>query len=186
MYKNVCILNFSDRISGNCSNICSYIANYHKKSNIRLFDIPKLFSPCSNCDYECLKPGVVCPNLTQHQNELLEYIAGCDITYYVVPNFCGFPCASYFAFNERTVGYFNMDRERMHRYMAAYKRFIIVSNTESATFANAMAQQAKEPDILYLKTSKYGMRSTAGDLLESDAAVADLQQFLDKDPSVSI
>lgn len=46
-------------------------------------------------------------------------------------------------------------------------------------FEDAMRQQTnEEPQILYLKSRKYGKRSTDGDLLESDAAKADLDECL--------
>ena len=68
----------------------------------------------------------------------------------------------------------------MQKYMEVPKRFIIISNTEGANFENAIRQQAKgELNILYMKTSKYGKRSTAGDIMEADAAQADLDAFLD-------
>ena len=41
-----------------------------------------------------------------------------------------------------------------------------------------MMQQTKEPEIMYLKTNKYGKKSLAGDLMESEAAKADLLVFL--------
>ena len=102
-----------------------------------------------------------------------------DITYMIVPNFCGMPCANYYAYNERSVGFFNMDRSVMGQYMNVKKRFIIISNTETVMFDQAMRQQTKEdPDAVYLKSGKYGKRSTAGDILESAEAQADLKAFL--------
>ena len=70
----------------------------------------------------------------------------------------------------------------MNRYMSVPKRFIIVSNTEDDNFVNAMRQQTEDtPNILYMKTGKYGKRSTAGDLLDSEAARADLDAYLAAD-----
>lgn len=136
-------------------------------------------SPCHSCEYECLKPGVCCPNVANRQKNLMDAICNADLVYYIVPNFCGYPCSSYFAFNERGVGYFNMDRSLMGKYMAVKKKFIIISNTESDTFVNAMKQQTSAaPEILYLKTSKYGKHSTAGDLLDSKEAQVDLENFI--------
>ena len=104
-----------------------------------------------------------------------------DLVYFIVPNYCGYPCANYFAFNERSVGYFNMDPLRMDRYMSVTKRFIIVSNSEDH-FAEAMQQQTNEiPDILYLRSSKYGKQSIAGDIMDSDEAKAVLEAFLCND-----
>jgi hypothetical protein len=139
--------------------------------------------PCHDCNYECLTPGVVCPNVTDHQKEIMDAVCGADLVYYVVPNFCGYPCANYFSFNERTVGYFNMDRELSGKFMAVPKRFIVVSNTEGDNFVNPLKQQTKEaPQILYLKTSKYRKRSTAGDILDSEEAQQDLKAFLEANP----
>jgi hypothetical protein len=122
---------------------------------------------------------VACPNLTGEQTEMMDAIRCSDLVYYVIPNFCGIPNSIYYAFNERSVGYFNMDRAAMGEYMAVKKRFIIVSNTESAAFVEAMRQQTKaEPEILYLKTSRYKKKSIAGDMMESEEARADLQNFL--------
>jgi hypothetical protein len=102
-----------------------------------------------------------------------------DLIYYIVPNYYGLPCANYYAFNERCTGYFNMDRELMKKFQSVKRRFIVVSNTETDAFAQAMKMQSgTEPEILYMKTSKYGKRSTAGDILESEAARADLEDFL--------
>ena len=88
---------------------------------------------------------------------MMDNICQADLAYFIVPNYCGYPCANYFAFNERTVGYFNLKRELMQKYMNVPKRFIMISNTEGSNFANAMKQQVNgEPDILYLKSGKYG------------------------------
>ena len=67
----------------------------------------------------------------------------------------------------------------MQRYMDVRKRFILISNTESEVFCSAMAQQAAKTDeVLYLKTSRFGRRSIAGDLMECPEAVAELDAFL--------
>ena len=114
---------------------------------------------CSNCDYECLTQGKTCPNLTHEQIQL--YADVCN-----------------------SVSYFDLDRVLMDKYMSAKKRFIVVSNTEDANFENALAQQSTEPKILYLKTVRYGKRSTAGDLMDSEDAKDDLIAFLSLEDSV--
>ena len=177
--KNVTILNFSSRKQGNCANIAHYMEVRSTETNIRSFVIDQRIGPCNGCNYECLMPGTKCPNISQYQEEVMGAVLQSDVVYLIVPNYCGFPCANFLAFNERSVGYFNMDRGLMQRYMNVRKRFIIVSNTENEVFQKAMAQQAKDTsEVLYLKTSKYGKRSTAGDLMESPEAVADLDAFL--------
>lgn len=114
--------------------------------------------------------------------DVVNAVSNAELAYIIVPNFCGYPCANYFAFNERMVGVFSADRESKKQYMAVKKRFIVVSNTEGDSFRNALQQQTSgEPQILYLKSSKYGKRSIAGDILDSEDAVADLNAFLNAD-----
>lgn len=179
MNQNIVIIRFSDRPNGNCNAIASYIQGHLQSKTIKSYKITeKTMHPCGNCDYECLKTGSACPNLTAEQKVIYDSICNADLVYYIVPNYCGFPCANYYAFNERSVGYFNSDRALMQKFMSVKKRFIIVSNTEGRNFESAMMQQAKELEIMYLKTGKYGKKSIAGDLMESEAAKDDLQAFL--------
>lgn len=180
MNGNVVILTFSGRNNGNCAKISEYIEQFYNRTNVYTVQIDsKAFAPCGGCDYECLKPELVCPMVSERSKEIMDKICNSDITYFIVPNYCGYPCANYFAFNERSVGYFNLDRVRMNQYMNVPKRFIIVSNTEGNNFEAAMQQQTIEaPKILYLKTGKYQKQSIAGDLLTSEAAKADLESFL--------
>ncbi len=104
-----------------------------------------------------------------------------DLLYFVIPNFCDGPCANYYAFNERSVGYFNADTSKLQQYMNVRKWFIVVSNTEG--FETALMQQtAAQPDILYLKSKKYHTQSISGDILVSEAAKADLTAFLSAVP----
>ena len=178
---NITLLNFSPRDNGNCGEICRCIQLHHQNANIRLYNVGGYVSPCADCDYECLKNGERCPNVTERYAGMMDTICRSELVYYVIPNFCGMPNAVYYAFNERSVGYFNMDRAVMGRYMAVPKKFIIVSNTENAVFADAMRQQTEaDPDILYLKTSRYQKKSIAGDMMESEEAWKELKRFLGK------
>lgn len=180
----ITVLNFSPRSIGNCAEICRQILSHYESSNVCSYNVCECVSPCGTCDYECLKQGVICPNLTDVQTEMMDAIRSSDLVYYVIPNFCGMPNSVYYAFNERSVGYFNMDRTIMEQYMAAKKRFVVVSNTESATFTEALHQQTEEnPEILYLKTSRYKKRSIAGDMMESAEAQTDLMDFLNMAPN---
>ena len=183
MDKKVIILSFSPRNNGNCSKIAGYIVQHYSEANVTRFDITaENFLPCSNCNYECLRPQSVCPKQTDYQMQVMDAATDSDIVYFIVPNFCGQPNANYYAFNERSVGYFNLNRQLLTKYLSVRKRFIIVSNTESEAFVNAMQQQTnKAPEILYMKTRNYGKQSIAGDLLESEAAVRDLQAYLAAD-----
>ena len=186
MNNIVTILSFSGRENGNCGNICSEIAQFYMQTNMHSYKIDRdSFPACGGCDYECLKQGLKCPVMTGEQTKIMDTLCGSDIVYFVIPNYCGYPCANYFAFNERTVGYFNRDTAKLERYMNIRKRFVIVSNSEGENFTEAMRQQtASEPDILYLKTGKYHKESIAGDLMTSEAAKADLRAFLMQEASL--
>lgn len=181
--SDITIISFSGRPDGNCAGVSAFILNYYKRTNIRSFVIQNM-EQCGTCHYECLKLSETCPKLSAGYEELMDTIRRSKLVYFIVPNYCGFPCSSYFTFNERSVGYFNMDRQIMDQYMSVKKRFVIISNTESAEFESAMQQQTAEvPDILYLKTSKYGKQSITGDLMDSEAAKTDLLSFLHAMPS---
>lgn len=177
MNKSVVILSFSPRKHGNCANISKFISKFHEDQATIIHVNRELVSSCGNCDYECLTPGQHCPAITAEYEAMMDTIINSDLVYFVVPNYCGYPNANYFAFNERSVGYFSLDRQKMKRYLNISKRFIVVSNTEG--FEKAMQQQTdSEPKILYLKSGKYKKRSTAGDILDSEEAQQDLMEFL--------
>lgn len=178
MGKKITVIQFSTRKNGNCAAVLDHLCGYYAGETV--FGYAVNMEPCGNCNYECLRKGEKCPNITQTQVEIMDSICSSDMVYFIVPNFCGYPCAGYFAFNERSVGYFDMDSKLLQKYMGVPKRFIIISNSESNQFADAMQQQViGEPEIFYLKTGKYGCQSIAGDLMDSEEAKADLNRFLD-------
>lgn len=177
---DIILLQFSSRENGNCAAISSQIQDYYGNITEYTVDV-SVTEPCGGCNYECLTPGKICPNLSAKQIELMDAICNAKLAYFVVPNYCGFPCASYFAFNEKSVGYFNMDEDLLQSYLRVPKRFIIVSNTEDEFFVQAMQQQTDaEPEILYMKAGKYGRKSIDGNMMESPEAQADLEMFLKK------
>ena len=180
MAKNIVLIRFSSRKEGNCAAISAYISKHHAAQNVMEYTVDEsIVQPCNCCNYECLQPGKLCPNLNDAQNAIMDSISSADLVYYIIPNYCGYPCANYFVFNERSVGYYNKDRELMKKYRNIPKRFIVVSNTEGPNFESALQQQVNhKPEILYLKTSKYQIHSTTGNLMESDAAKGDLYAFL--------
>lgn len=176
MIKLVAILSFSSRNRGNCAAVSAHLQSYYTNSVAYTVAL----EPCGNCDYECLQAGKTCPKPEPVQTKIMDAVCRSDLAYFIVPNYCGYPSANYFAFNERSVGYFNGDREKMERYMNVPKRFVVISNTEG--FEDAMRQQTNaEPDILYLGSRSYGKRSIDGDILDSDAARSELDGFLSRD-----
>ena len=187
MSKNgVVIIQFSARKSGNCAAVGKHIRDHYSEITAYTVDA-SVAEPCGGCGYECLTPGKTCPNLSGKQTEIMYAICNAKLVYFIVPNYCGFPCASYFAFNEKSVGFFNKNEALLETYLNVPKRFIIVSNTEDDVFVKAMQQQTNAaPEILYLKSRKYGKQSIAGDILDSEAARADLEQFLAKSPAVTL
>ena len=180
MNKNIVILQFSARPTGNSSAISNRIKDYYTTENVQIFTIDNnIITSCGNCDYECLRPESVCPNVTSQQTRIMDTTIQADKVFFVIPNYCGFPCANYYAFNERMVGYFNLDRSKQSRYISVEKHFIIISNTEGSNFEKAVQQHVSEkPDILYLKTRQYQVNSISGDLMKSESAQKDLQNYL--------
>lgn len=180
--EKVVILNFSGKELGNCSSIADYISEKHNRTNVCTVRIADLFSPCGNCKYECLQQGLTCPRISVEHNNVMESICASDIAYYIIPNYCGLPCANYYSFNERIVGWFNGHREKMQRYLESDKKFIFISNTENDAFYQVTKQHAtNNSEILYLASRKYSKSSIVGDILQSDAAKSDLDRFLDLD-----
>lgn len=180
MNKNILILQFSARPNGNSSAIASQIKDYYCTENVQIFTIDNnIITSCGNCDYECLRSESVCPNTTSQQILIMDAIIQADQIFFVIPNYCGFPCANYFAFSERIVGYFNLDQSKQSHYISVKKHFIIISNTEGSNFENAAQLHVnKKPDILYLKTRQYQVNSISGDLMKSESAQKDLQTYL--------
>ena len=177
----ITVLNFSARENGNCASVCRYIANQYNSADVRIYNISKWITSCEKCDYACLKNEERCPNQSKDYIKMMDRILGSHYVYFVVPNFCGFPCANYFAYNERSVGYFNQDQKLLEQYLSIPKGFVLISNTESEFWTEAMSQQTNDnPNILYLKSSKYGKRSIDGNILDSEEARLDLQAYLDQ------
>ncbi len=107
--------------------------------------------------------------MSEYYNEIMDSICSSSLVYFVLPDFCGFPCANYFAFNERSVGWFGQNRDKLKQYLSVNKRFIVVSNSAGENFEKALLQQANSaPEILYMKSAKYGSKSN------------DLIRFLEK------
>ena len=175
----VTILNFSDRINGNCAAVAEAIEHLYNRENVMIVRVSDHFKPCSGCDYECLRNGSRCPAVDREMDAIMEAICTCDITYYVIPNFCGVPCANYYAFNERSVGWFDGSKVKMDRYLSANKRFVFITNSMPDAFQDVIKHQCTgAAEVLQLASRKYSKRSSDGDILDSEIAVDELTQFV--------
>lgn len=155
----ISIINFSGRVDGNCQSVSELLSHYYtgKSEQVDLFTCTSdRLDRCGDCDYECFKPGKSCP-IGDGINAIYDSVAHADLSFFVMPNYCDYPCANYFAYNERGCGYFERDEEKKARYLSAKKKFIVVSNTRSDNFTKAFGYQIKqgeEVDILYLNPNK--------------------------------
>ena len=113
---------------------------------------------------------------------MLETITQSEMVYFVLPNYCDYPCANYFIFNERSQCYFQGRPELLDEYLRVPKRSIVVSNTNEENFVRALGYQSeKEPEILFLSAKKYGKKSIDGDLLTNEKALGDIKEFVIND-----
>ena len=174
----ICVVSFSSRAGGNCSRIGEMICSLLKGS--KLFDFSAFaIHPCGECGYECFSEPDKCPYFADMEYRLLDGIVHSDLTYFILPNYCDYPCANFFAFNERSQCYFQGRPDLLDAYAKVPKRAVVVSNTNEDNFRQVMSYQAyEEPDILFLSAKKYGKMSIKGDLLTSAEAVSDITAFV--------
>lgn len=182
----ICIVNFSGRADGSCHRIAQIIARCHEPAHdVALLELAQLcVSPCALCHYECFSGGA-CPHGTDDVQRVYDAVCGAALAYYVLPNYCDYPSALFFLFNERSQSCFQARPERQEAYLATPKRFVVVSNTERENFRRALRDhipEGEEPDILFLAARRYGRISIAGDLMDDAAAKADVQAFASRPP----
>ena len=174
----ICVISFSSRKNGNCGKIGALISSLLpdvKQYNFSDFDI----HPCGRCHYECFTQGDLCPWMGDKEREILEAVTKSSLTYFILPNYCDYPCANFFIFNERSLCYFQNREDLLAAYERVPKKVIVVSNTNQEHFRAALSYHAdSEPEILFLPAKKYGKVSTAGDLLTSAQAVEDLKKCI--------
>lgn len=112
---------------------------------------------------------------------LMELICAQNLVYFIVPNYCDYPCANYFIFNERSQCFFQKNPEKSDLFDRIPKRFLVVSNTNTENFKAVLGQNVlTEPDILFLPARKFGKVSIRGDMMESENAKKAVQDFLDQ------
>ena len=174
----VCIVSFGSRKGGNCSQIGKFISSM--SADAGLFDFSEFkINPCGNCAYQCFKGGNNCPYFGDKEREILDAITNSTLTYFIVPNYCDFPCSNFFIFNERSLCYFQGNEKLLSAYLEVPKKFIVISNSNLENFKKAFAYHCNgEPEILNLSAKRYGKVSIDGNILTSAQAVDDLNKFI--------
>ena len=172
------IISFSSRADGNCGQIGRFIQSRVADSVLFSFADFEIHA-CGRCSYECFANREACPNVNDMEITLLEAVVNSDITYFILPNYCDYPCANFFIFNERSQCFFQGKPDVLDAYLKVPKRAIVISNTDEDNFRKALSYQSEaEPDILFLSAKKYGKKSIAGDLLSSEAVVSELTRYI--------
>lgn len=175
-----CIVSFSARENGNCSQIGKLIQSLTEDAE--LFDFSRItLHPCGHCAYQCFSSGNQCPYADDMEYRLLDAVTHSDLTCFVIPNYCDYPCANYFIFNERSQCYFQGHPELLEKYENVRKCAVVVSNTNEENFTKALSyQSAEEMEILFLSAKKYGKTSIKGDLLTDERVVSKIREFIGK------
>ena len=175
-----CIISFSSRANGNCAQIAHLVDSMTQDAV--LFDFSEFeLHPCGKCACECFADREKCPYIGDMECGILEAVTNSDITYFILPNYCDYPCANYFIFNERSQCCFQGRPDLLDAYEKVPKRAVVVSNTNEDNFRRALSYQSyQEPGILFLSAKKYGKESIKGDLLANEEAVRDITAFVRK------
>ena len=171
----ISIISFSGRANGNCSQIADYLNELHQgEATIYRFSDFSI-SACGNCNHECMA-GNSCPHIDDMEVTLQEATANSDMTYFIVPNYCGYPCSNFFVFNERCVCWTWGRQDRVDAYNNAQKKAIIVSNSGADNFKKLLGYHGmKEDDMLFLGSRTYG-----SPLMASEEAKAVIRAFIER------
>lgn len=177
----VCIVSFSGRPGGNCSRIAEIIRQ--KKAEAVVYDFSSFaITPCGRCHYECFEQREKCPHFSDPEFAVCDAIVNSDFAYFIIPNYCDYPCANFFIFNERSQCYFQNRGDLLNQYLSVRKKFIVVSNTNQNNFTAAFCQHIPEtftPDILFLSAKQFGKISIRGDLTDSENVKELILNFID-------
>lgn len=181
----ISVISFSPRKNGSCSAIMNELCRFHEKGgDVKAFDFSALrINPCGGCNYECFNNAESCPNINDPVYSLYDKITESGLSYFIVPNYCDYPCSAFFAFNERSQCYFQKRYERLEKYLSVPKKFIVVSNTGRDNFTAAFRYQIseeREPDVLFLSAKSFGKVSIRGDLMDCDEAKKAVREFAGK------
>lgn len=130
----ILLINFSSRKLGNCNSITKFIED-NLKDEIKSISFSSLsIKSCGDCNYECFNKRLDCPFISDDVYELYEEICKSDLVYFIIPNYCDYPCSNFFKFNERSLCYFSGMSNLLEKYESINKRYIVISNTEKDNF----------------------------------------------------
>ena len=181
--NKVILLSFSGRKNGNCERIAQHIQSIAGGRILSFADLN--VHPCGQCRYECFEHGERCPHFRDDLRSIYEAILQSDCAYYILPNYCDFPNAHFFAFNERSLCVFSGNEALLAAYGKIPKKFIVISGGEENNFRAALSQHSTNPEILFLCAKDFGQRSTDGALTESPEAIAKINSFMYKECSAT-
>lgn len=177
---NICAVSFSGRSDGNCVKIAELIRKRFDGC-VSVFDFSASdISPCGKCGYDCFEKAENCPYINDSVYGIYEAVTESDMTFFIVPNYCDYPCSLFFAFNERSQCYFQKNPARLEKYLSVRKKFIVVSNTNRENFVAAFRYQVAEgaePEILFLSAKRFGKKSINGDITDSEEAEELIKQY---------
>ena len=78
----ICVVSFSSRAGGNCSQIGKLICSLLKDS--KSFDFAGFgIHPCGKCEYECFSDPAECPYSADMEHRLLDEITLSELTYFI-------------------------------------------------------------------------------------------------------
>ncbi len=178
----ICLISFSGRAGGNCGRIAGMLQQKYGEQAV-LFDFSTLaVTPCGKCGYECFQAREDCPYFDDPEFAICTAIAESSLACFIVPNYCDYPCANFFAFNERSQCYFQHHQGLLEQYLSVRKKFITVSNTGRDNFTAAFryhVAEGTEPDVLFLSARQFHKTSIRGDLMDSPEARETALRFME-------
>ena len=180
--RTACLISFRGRENGSCAAIAEELRRwYRERATIRSFAFSSVsVTPCGRCGYQCFQARELCPYFSDSELLLCEAVLDSDCACFIVPNYCDYPCANFFIFNERSQCCFQQRPDLLEKYLAVPKKFIVVSNSSQDNFTAAFryhVAENTEPEILFLSAKSFGKSSAAGDLMDSAQARAALLEF---------
>lgn len=179
---SICVISFSGRSGGNCSAIARAVLDALPGGDVRYFDFSaRSVSPCGGCGYQCFQARERCPYFGDPAFALYDAVTHSGLSYFIVPNYCDYPCANFFIFNERSQCYFQGHPELLEQYEAVRKKFIVVSNTGRDNFTAAFRYHTGDtpPDVLFLSARRFGKVSIQGGLMDAPEARDAVVRFMD-------